>query len=195
MIAWCKKHWLFSGFLALVVVYAVVLQLAKPSVNPDPKRKIVMSGTFPYDRGFELKLDISFSTANPDCDETLRTLGLFPAAKVRQTWVTDVPVKKIGENRYSAEIAFDHLLPGRCQWTYAGMAYNISSKEYPSTSNRGLGPIPQLVKAAHMNCKLLGTAGIEPQFASCRQVYEEPTRAEESLEPARLDFVWVGESK
>ena len=195
MVAWCKKHWFVSGFLALMVVYAVVLQLYKPSVNPNPKRKIVMSGTFPYDRGFELKLDLRFSTADPDCQETLLTLGLFPAAKVKQRWQTDVPVKKIGENRYSAEIAFDHLLPGRCQWTYAGMTYNISSKEYPSTSNLGLGPIPQLVKAAHMNCELLGDPAVKRQHPACFQVYEEPIRSEESPEPARLDFVWVGESK
>ncbi|MEY3201942.1 MAG: hypothetical protein RIR70_1492, partial [Pseudomonadota bacterium] len=172
MIAWCKKHWFISGFLAFIAVYAVVLELSKPRINPNPQRKIVMSGVFPYDRGFELKLDISFSTENPDCKETLLTLGLFPAATVRQTWETEVPVKKVGENRYAAELAFDHVLPGRCQWTYAGMAYNISSKEYPSESNRGLGPIPQLVKAAHMNCELLGDPAVKRQHPACFVVYE-----------------------
>lgn len=100
----------------LITLYGSYRWTVTPHINPNPTKKVVVRGQFPYDRGWDLQIKTSFYTKNPQCDVMARAFSLFPMAQVaREVWA-DIPVIREGGNRYSFIYYEDYFLPGYCLW-------------------------------------------------------------------------------
>lgn len=115
-----KSHLSRNVLLGLVTLLAVLYGgyrwAVTPHVNPNPTKKVVVHGQFPYDRGWDLQIKTSFYTKNPRCDVTARAFLIFRMADVsREAWV-EIPVAREGGNSYSFTYYEDYFQPGFCEW-------------------------------------------------------------------------------
>lgn len=91
--------------------------MTAPHVNPHPQKKVVVHGLFPYDRGWDLKINSGFYARNERCRHTARAFGIFPAANVAPEVSVEIPVTREGGNRFSFTYYEDYFEPGYCEWT------------------------------------------------------------------------------
>lgn len=114
---WRKPlFWLISLALLAVGIFAVRHWMYTPHINPHPQEKVVVRGSFPYDQGWDLKINTSFYSSNPECQVAARAFFFFKAADVSRKVFADIPVTREGGNRYSFIFYEDYFAPGHCQW-------------------------------------------------------------------------------
>ena len=113
---WRKRITLLALLLGLAAWYGAWRWMVTPRVNGQPQKKVVVRGVFPYDRGWDLQIQTSFYTRNPECKRTARAFGIIPMAEVaREAWA-DIPVTREGGNHYSFVYYEDYFAPGHCDW-------------------------------------------------------------------------------
>ena len=81
---WIMRHKLLTLRCALVVAAAMLHYLVtRPVDNPQPQKKQIVQGSFPYEKGWELRIEASYYKVlhNPTCRQTARFLH-FPQAEV-----------------------------------------------------------------------------------------------------------------
>lgn len=77
-----SRHWAWRHKLLVVIGVFVSLGFAhylltRPTDNPQPQKKIVVRGSFPYDRGWDLRIEASYYSKNPTCKQTARAFFIF----------------------------------------------------------------------------------------------------------------------
>lgn len=87
-----------------------------PHWKPNPTKKVVVRGVFPYDRGWDLRVHTSFYTNNPTCKVTARAFFIFPIADVSRETRLEIPVTREDGGRYSFTYYEDYFQPGFCDW-------------------------------------------------------------------------------
>ena len=125
----------------LITLYGGYRWTVTPHINPNPTKKVVVRGQFPYDRGWDLQIKTSFYTKNPQCDVMARAFLLFPMAQVaREVWA-DIPVIRESGNRFSFTYYEDYFLSGYCLWE---QRFVYSRKYLDGEWERGNTAIPGL---------------------------------------------------
>lgn len=136
-----------GGLVAVAIVvtgilaYQFLVPRGQPEDNPHPQQRRVISGLFPYDQGWELRIETSYYTRNPACRRTAKAFGIFPQAEVTRTAWRYLPVTREAGNRYRFEFFDDAVLPGDCDWQLKFINYVIAKdgKEIQGGAIMGLG--------------------------------------------------------
>lgn len=111
-----------TALLLLRLIGAAWNWVLTPTVNPHPKDLITLHGTFPFDKGYDLRPRQSTVTTTHWVN---RICGLF----VRDTGIpchsrmVDVPLRRVGTNQYELDFYRDYYLPGIAGWRHAGLGY------------------------------------------------------------------------
>ena len=179
---------LIAFVLGLVALYGAKEWLFSPNINPNPTQRIVMHGSFPFDNGFSLQLQVSFTSNNPTCRQVERAFLIFAAANVDRTIRFKTKIVKTGNSQYETDIYLDYVAPGFCDWQYSGMSYNISGGPITHGLYSALGDIPKKTKMAIFQCsdRYIKNIGITSFYC----LIEQETPQSELLAPAQIDFIW-----
>jgi hypothetical protein len=170
-------------FLLAVLVHDLTARSDRPEDNPQPQQRRFVQGSFPYDRGWDLRIEVSYYTHDPACRRTARAFGIFPQAEVtRQAWRT-IPVVREGGNRYRFEFYDDAVLPGHCDWRLKFVNYVISQDGKEMQGGAILG-FPGRFNVIQSKCKssVLG----RPNGVVCL----DSGRNEPGRNDYQIDFVW-----
>ena len=186
------SRWLLGGAVLWGLAYMLYGWLMNPKINDHPTQKVVIHGQFPFDKGLALGFKVDFRSRNPTCKQMARVFLIIPATEVNRSTYSHVPVRRVGQNQYETEVYLDYILPGFCEWEYAGMSYNISEEGLPSDAYSGLGGIPRLIKDASFSCKRIKVLKREISTFHCRES-RGPSVMDDVLRPAEFNFVWEGE--
>ena len=109
-----------------------------PTVNPNPKDPITISGTFPFDRGLELVFEQSAQTTTPWVN---RRCGIF----ISEVGVpcrggnVEVRPKQVNTKHYEVTFFRDYYLPGIAGWKHSGFGYRVQIAGSSSKLMSGLG--------------------------------------------------------
>lgn len=126
--AWAMRHKVLSGIgvlLVVILIHDLTAMSGRPQDNPQPMQRRLVQGSFPYDLGWDLRIEVSYYTRDPACKRTARAFGVFKQAEVtREAWRT-LPVVRDGGNRYHFEFFDDAILPGECDWHVQFVHYAI----------------------------------------------------------------------
>lgn len=191
VLAWIFRHPFLTIILVGVVLYQPYSWLMGPSLNSQPTQKIVIRGSFPFSKGFDLVLDASYTSKNPTCRQMARTLLIFPAAEVNRNIDVPVPVQREGEDRYRAEVVLDYVSPGFCEWKFSGMGYRVTGNKQSDTGVSGLGDIPHRANNAEMVCRYRQVLKFDRLIVACDRKIKPN---DDSLKgETRFDFIWEGE--
>lgn len=182
--SWVMRHKLFS-FVAVFLVAALVHYLVtRPVDNPQPQKKLVVQGSFPYDRGLELRVEATYYSESVNCRQTARAFFIFPQAEVsREAWRT-VPVVREDGNRYRFEFYEDAMLPGFCDWRLRFVFYRIY-KEGKKVQGGAILGFP-----SHYNVIRYGCSNVrgDPNRYACLEGdnhWKDPARTDH-----QIDFIW-----
>lgn len=151
--------------------------------NPAPKQRRLVQGSFPYDRGWDLRIEVSYYTHDPACRRTARAFGVFKQAEVtRQAWRT-IPVVRDGGSRYHFEFFDDAVLPGSCDWRLQFAFYRILKDGERIQGGAILG-FPGRFNVIQSRCKssVLG----RPNGVVCL----DSGRNEPARNDYQIDFIW-----
>jgi hypothetical protein len=126
VLAFAAKHWFLTLAVSLIVAIlswkSIWAFVTDPRVNPNPRQKIVIEGTFPFSAGVELRLVAGFSVENPTCVSNDRLFGVIgTGGKNYKRFGYVLPIEKLPNDRYRTEFYVDHLLPGFCDWSYGSL--------------------------------------------------------------------------
>lgn len=104
-------------FLAKFGIEKVIYDSNKiPDINPHPKEKLKIYGTFPFEKDLKLDMGLLFLTTNPKCDE-----GIFSAGpRFGQRFMKLFPVTIKG-GKYESDIYLDNYRSGACEWKAYGV--------------------------------------------------------------------------
>jgi hypothetical protein len=143
VLAFATKHWFLTLAVSLLVVVlgwkSIWAFVTDPRVNPNPRQKIVIEGTFPFSAGVELRLVAGFSVENPACVSNDRLFGVIgTGGKNYKRFGYVLPIEKLPNDRYRTEFYVDHLQPGFCDWSYG----SLTEDSYDPT----LGPPRQRIQ-------------------------------------------------
>lgn len=167
--------------------------LMNPTVNPHPIKKVVVRGKFPYDKGWELRIQQSFYAKNPSCNQTARIFFFIPQAEVsRERFLPPAAVKRLDASSYETEYFEDYFLPGFCEWVPYFTSYRIFSGEKLIQGGAMLG-FPNLYNRIDYGCSSIKMPRTNELATAC---YEGNNR---SFDPSRKDgeinFFWKGNTK
>lgn len=127
-LSWPRRYW---ALVAMTIAGVLLLGhhwLMTPRVNPNPTKKVIVRGEFPFDRGWELRFAQSFYTRNPLCKQMARVFFFIPQAEVsREAWAPPIVPTHLSDSRYEALYYEDYILPGFCDWTERFVYYRIYS--------------------------------------------------------------------
>lgn len=102
-VSWLCRHWVMVTIAGLGVLLLGHRWLMAPCVNPNPVKKVVMRGEFPFDRGWELRIQQSFYTRNPLCKRMARVFFIIPQAEASgEVWAPSIVPPRLTGNRYEA---------------------------------------------------------------------------------------------
>ena len=123
--SWVMRHKLLTLVAIFLLAALAHYLVTRPMDNPKPQKRLLVQGSFPYDRGWDLKIEASYYSRNPTCKQTARAFFLFPQSEVsREAWRT-VPVVRQQGNRYRFEFFEDAVLQGFCDWQLRFLNYSI----------------------------------------------------------------------
>lgn len=197
--ALASQHRMLTALVMICSLYFGFHALVDPKINTAPSQKITISGQFPFDKGLGLALKVHFYSRNPSCKQMARAFFIFPATEVDRSADIDVPVKRLGANQYFAEVAFDQLSPGFCDWEYGGMSYQIlggrhpNGKQLENSLNSALGQIPRRIRRATFLCEYSQIPKTDRLYVWCG-VSEESSAQESAYldNSSELNFVLKG---
>lgn len=182
--SWVMRHKLLS-FAAVFLLAALVHYLVtRPVDNPQPQKKLLVQGSFPYDKDWELRIEASYYSRNPTCRQTARAFFIFPQAEVtREAWRT-VPVVREGGSRYRFEFFGDAVLPGFCDWDLRFVNY-IISKDGKEIQGGAILGFPSRFNVIRYGCS--NVRG-DPNRYACLEGdnrWKDPARTDH-----QIDFIW-----
>lgn len=179
VVAICLLGAMFYGFSWLMI----------PQVNPNPTKKIVVSGTFPYEMGWELRIDREFYSKNPICKQTALIFLVIPVAEVSREKVLPVNVSRLEGMQYETSYYEDHFLPGLCDWTAGFAYYRIYSNEKLLHGGAILG-FPNRFNKIDYGCSNITMPRTGETGVAC---YEGNNRSfDPSLSSGKVNFRWAG---
>ena len=182
--SWVMRHKLltFAGvFLLAALVHYLV---TRPVDNQQPQQKLIVQGKFPYDKGWELRIEASYYSRSVNCRQTARAFFIFPQAEVAsEVWRTIPVVREVG-NRYHFEFYEDAMLPGFCDWRLRFVNYIITKNGKEIQGGAILG-FPGRFNVIRYGC--LNVRG-DPNRYACLE------RDKHWIAPAipshQIDFIW-----
>jgi hypothetical protein len=145
---WMRKHWFVTTLIAIYLVYKC-LGLAwhwvlTPSVNPNPQDSVTISGTFPFDKGFDLYFTQSAHTTTPWVNNECGRFTLGAGMPCHGGHVK-VAHKKLDSTHYEVTFYRDYYLPGIAGWTHSGLGY--TAQDAQSTKPGAHGGFPNRTTA------------------------------------------------
>jgi hypothetical protein len=185
--SWMKRHKLLTFAAVFLLAALVHFLVARPVNNPQPQKKLLVQGSFPYDRGWELKIEASYYSSNPTCRQTARAFFIFPQAEVtREAWRT-VSVMRDGGNRYRFEFYEDAVLPGFCDWQLRFINYVIAhdSKEIQGGAILGF---PGRFNVIRYSCSNVRMPNSELVLVGCIEGDDHWSAPDAGIN--QIDFVW-----
>ena len=181
-----------------ILVFAISLfygyfWLLSPSVNPNPHKKVVLRGAFPFNRGWDLRIQQSYFAQNPTCNQVARVFFLIPQADVsRERMLPLISVSQLPGFRYEVEYFEDHFLPGFCNWQANFTYYRIYANSNIVQGGAMLG-LPNMYNRIDYDCRDIQMPKTRELVMTC---HEGNNR---SLDPSRKDnevnFFWKEISK
>jgi hypothetical protein len=88
-----------------------------PRPNPRPTKILLLHGTI--DAALDIHFRIDWIASNPECRYAFSMLG--PAYFQYTAWNV-LPITREG-TKFSYGVPIDGVLPGRCQWVFAGVSF------------------------------------------------------------------------
>lgn len=182
---WMMRHKLLT-FAAVFLLAALTNYLVtRPEDNPQPKKKLLVQGSFPYEKGWDLRIKASYYSRNPTCRQTARAFFIFPQAEVtREAWRT-VPVVREENNRYRFEFHEDALLPGFCDWQLQFVHYVVTKNGKEIQGGAILG-FPGRYNVIRYGCSTVTMRNLSG--VACYEGddhWKHPTKTD-----YQIDFVW-----
>lgn len=181
-----------SSVLAVLVLVPSSLYgylwLMSPRINPDPQKRITQRGVFPFDRGWDLRVQQSFFAQNPTCSQIARVFFLIPQAEVsREQILPSIAVTRLAGSLYEVEYFEDHFLPGFCDWTPNFTYYRIYAKGVIVQGGAMLG-FPHKYNRINYDCGGMRMPKTNELVTTC---YEGNNRRfESSRKDAEVNFFW-----
>lgn len=183
--SWVMRHKLLT-FAALFLLAALVHYLVTRAVdNPQPQKKLLVQGSFPYDKGLELLVEATYYSESVNCRQTARAFFIFPQAEVaREAWRT-VPVVREHGNRYRFEFYEDAVLPGFCDWRLQFVFYRIykEGKKVQGGAILGFPGRYNVIRYGCSNVTMRNLTGIACYEGDDH--WNDPTRTNH-----QIDFIW-----
>lgn len=185
--SWVMRHKLLT--LAGLFLLAALAHyfVTRPVDNPQPQKKLVVQGSFPYDKGLELRVEATYYSESVNCRQTARAFFIFPQAEVaREAWRT-VPVLREGGNRYRFEFYEDAVLPGFCDWRLQFVFYRIYKEDKKVQGGAILG-FPGRFNVILYGCSNVEMPNGDRSLVAC---YEGDDHWKDSTRnDNQIDFVW-----
>lgn len=193
--SWLMRHWLLSLAGLFLVAGLFHYLIMHPVDNPRPQKRQIVQGSFPYDKGWELRIEASYYSNNPTCKQTARAFFLFPQAEVsREAWRT-IPVVREEGNRYRFEFYEDAMQSGFCDWRLRFVNYVIQERGKEIQGGAILG-FPSSYNVIRYDCvnvkstyyKAPDRTPVEKVGVSCLERdnhWKDPARTDN-----QIDFVW-----
>ena len=184
---WNTRRKLLASAAVLILAFLFInfsMRDGQPEDNPQPQQRRLVLGSFPYDRGWDLRIEASYYTNDPGCRRTARAFFIFPQATVtRQAW-RSIPVIREGGNRYRFEYYDDAILSGSCDWRLKFVNYVIVKNGKEVQGGAILG-FPGRFNAIRYGCANLRGDG--ERFAC---IEDEIRRRDPIRTDYQIDFVW-----
>ena len=186
-----KRSLIAVGVLAAGLLAAQHWQV-RPHVNPNPVKRVVVRGVFPYAQGWELRMWQHFYSNNPECKYTGRAFFIFPTAEVPRTADIAVPLKRIDDQRYEAEYFEDYYMPGHCEWGGGALLAEVTTDGSPVARESLMGSNKR--KSMDLDCSTYKSTISKKTYVRARCF---PTR--ETNDPAQtvihVNFRYIGEKE
>lgn len=193
--SWVMRHKLLTLVGVFLLAALAHYLVTRPVDNPQPQKKLVVQGSFPYDREWELRIEASYYSRNPTCRQTARAFFIFPQTDVtREAWRT-VPVVREAGNRYRFEFYEDTVLPGFCDWQLRFVNYVITKNRKEIQGGAILG-VPGRFNVIRYGCSnLTSTYYRSPDRTPVHETgvtcyegdnhWKDPARTDH-----QIDFIW-----
>ena len=193
-----RLRWYWWLLIGLGTLYGVHSYITAPHDNPTPTKRIFVSGTFPYDKEWELQIYSTYYTKNPTCKQMARAFFFFPQAEVTRNAFRSTPVIRDEGTRYHFEVFEDAIRPGFCEWTLQFVHFRImhESKEIAGSAMLGLNRRYNVIRYACR--KVVSTYYRTPNRTPVEEVgfaclerdnhWKDPTTSDN-----QVDFVWEEE--
>ena len=148
-----RRHWVVTLILLFGLVFVCFNWLMTPTVNPNPIKKVVIRGQFPFERGWDLRISQSFYARNSLCNRTARVFFFIPQAEVsREKALPFIVPKRLEGSHYEVEYYQDYFLPGFCDWTERFVFYSILQNGQIKTGGAALLGFPNLYNRINYSC-------------------------------------------
>lgn len=184
---WITTHKLISILAVLVALGLGHYWLVHPADNPRPEKKLTVRGSFPYDKGWDLAIDVSYYSKNPICKQTARAFFIFPQAEeARGAW-RSLPVIREGDKQYRFDFFEDAVLPGFCEWTLRFVNYTIYEKGREIQGGAILG-FPGRYNTIRYHCTGVKMPRTNEIRVGCFEGNDH--WKDESRQDHMVDFVW-----
>lgn len=188
--SWVMRHKLLTFAAAFLLAALVHYLVTRPVDNPQPQKKLLVQGGFPYDKGWDLRIETSYYSRNPTCRQTARAFFIFPQAEVsREAWRT-VPVVREDGNHYRFEFFEDAMLPGFCDWQLQFAFYRIY-KEGESVQGGAILGFPNRYNVIRYGCESVSMRNLSG--IACYEGdnhWKDPARTDH-----QIDFIWEEKQK
>lgn len=113
------RWWLLSLVSLAAVCVSVSAWMQVPSLNPNPKNKVTLEGTFPYSKGLRAHAFLRVRSTSWVCESSNLLGRLFVSSRVqpRPTY-HDIPLEftPLDGDRYRMTYFTDITLSGVCGW-------------------------------------------------------------------------------
>ena len=191
-----SRHWVLRHKLLVAIGVFVSLGFAhfwltRPTDNPQPHKKIVVRGSFPYDRGWDLRIEASYYSKNPTCKQTARAFFIFPQAEVSREARRTIPVTREGGDGYRFEFYEDAISLGFCEWTLRFVNFRVLSKGKEIDGSTILG-FPRPFNTFRYSCSM-SSIRRDVGGVTC---YEGDNRWNDpSRQDVLIDFLWEEKTK
>lgn len=188
--SWVMRHKLLTFAVAFLLAALLHYLVTRPVDNPQPQKKLLVQGSFPYDQGWDLRIEASYYSRNPTCRQTARAFFIFPQAEVaREAWRTVPVVREVGD-RYRFEFHEDAMLPGFCDWQLQFVFYRIykEGKKVQGGAILGFPGRFNVIRYGCSNVTMRNLSGVACYEGDNR--WKDPARADH-----QIDFIWEEKQK
>jgi hypothetical protein len=198
--SWGVRHKLLTFAITFLLAAAFHYLVTRPVDNPQPQKKLLVQGSFPYDKGLELRIDATYYSESVSCRQTARAFFIFPQAEVAHEAWRNVPVVREGGNRYRFEFYPDAVLPGFCDWRLQFVFYRIY-KDGKNVQGGAILGFPGRFNVIRYGCSNLTSTYFRspdrtPIIETGVTCYEGDSHWKDSAKTDhQIDFVWEEKQK